>query len=258
MENSDEITQWRKAQRAQLLVQRNAADPALRRGWNAAVTRLIVEQLPVLQGMLIGSYCPLAGEFDPRAMTRFLRKCGTRVALPAVAQKRMPLQYREWWPGAPMATDEAGLAVPDGTEVVRPDALLVPPVGFDLRGYRLGYGGGYFDRTLAALAPQPLKIGVAFEVSRITTIHPQPYDVPMDFIVTEAGIHRVTENGLELLTAPSRAFGMACEIIWRRDRAAREAEDSIEQLRGASIKELREYASPVCYAHELDPFYKDA
>jgi 5,10-methenyltetrahydrofolate synthetase len=258
MEISDEVRQWRKAQRAQLLARRNAVAPADRRRWNAAIGRLVVEQFPVLQGMLLGSYCPLNGEFDPRAVTRLLRKCGTRVALPAVAQRHKPLQYREWWPGAPMVKDAAGIAVPDSTEVVRPDALLMPPVGFDSRGYRLGYGGGYFDRTLAAMSPQPLKIGVAFELSRIATIQPLSHDVPMDFIVTEAGVHQVAETGLELLTEPNRAFGIACEIIWRRDRTAREEEDAIEQRREASGKEGREYASPVCYAHELDPFYKDA
>ena len=75
------------------------------------------------------------------------------------------------------------------TEAVVPDVLLMPPVGFDADGYRLGYGGGFFDRTLAAAAPHPLKIGLAREASRIDTIHPQPHDVPMDFVVTERGIH---------------------------------------------------------------------
>jgi 5,10-methenyltetrahydrofolate synthetase len=84
-----------------------------------------------------------------------------------------------------------------GTQAVTPGALLIPPIGFDAQGYRLGYGGGYFDRTLASLDPQPLKIGVAFELSRIETIRPQPHDIPMDFIVTEAGIHRVGPGGLQ-------------------------------------------------------------
>ena len=64
-------------------------------------------------------------------------------------------------------------------------AGLAPLVGFDSCGYRLGYGGGYYDRTLAAATPKPLAIGVGFELSRLDTIHPQPHDVPMDFIVTE-------------------------------------------------------------------------
>jgi 5-formyltetrahydrofolate cyclo-ligase len=71
----------------------------------------------------------------------------------------------------------------------------------DERGYRLGYGGGYFDRTLAAMQPQPLKIGVGFEISRLPAIHPQAHDVAMDFIVTEAGVYSVGEAGLSLLKA---------------------------------------------------------
>lgn len=88
------------------------------------------------------------------------------------------------------------------------DALLIPPGGFDARGYRLGYGRGYFDRTLAALRNRPLRIAVAYELSRVETIRPQPHDIAMDYIVTEAGIHRVGERGLTLLeraNAPVRA-----------------------------------------------------
>jgi 5-formyltetrahydrofolate cyclo-ligase len=248
----DNIRQWRKAQRVELRARRDAVAPARRRQLNSIVTRLLVEQFPLLHGMLLGAYRPLRGEFDPRAMMRLLRKCGTREALPAVVHRRQPLQFREWWPGTPMVADAAGLSVPDGTEVVRPDALLIPLVGFDARGYRLGYGGGYFDRTLAVMTPQPLKIGVAFELSRIATIHPQPCDVPMDFVVTETGVHYVADTSLERLNEPSQAFGLACEIIWQRDRAVREEDDAVEQTAA------REYASPVCDAHELDPFYRDA
>ena len=75
------------------------------------------------------------------------------------------------------------------TPTVVPDAVLMPPVGFDGAGYRLGYGGGYFDRTLASLSPRPLAIGVARELSRMETIRPQSWDVPMDFVITEEGIH---------------------------------------------------------------------
>jgi 5-formyltetrahydrofolate cyclo-ligase len=94
-----------------------------------------------------------------------------------------------------------GIPVPDGTPVLVPDAVLIPPVGFSDQGWRLGYGGGYFDATLAALSPQPLKIGVAYELSRTPTIFPQPYDVPMDFVVTEAGIHAVEEGGMRRVDA---------------------------------------------------------
>ena len=104
--------------------------------------------------------------------------------------KKAPQQFHEWWPGVAMVPGVFDLPVPQGTRVMTPDALLIPPVGFGPRGYRLGYGGGYFDRTLAAMTPQPIKIAIAFEVSRMQTIQPQPHDIPMDFIATERGVHR--------------------------------------------------------------------
>ena len=88
------------------------------------------------------------------------------------------------------------IPVPDGTEIVVPDMAVVPMNGFDARGYRLGYGGGFFDRTLAALERKPISIGVGFDLARMPTIHPQPHDVAMDFIVTEAGAYRVEPAGL--------------------------------------------------------------
>ncbi|MEO8157510.1 MAG: 5-formyltetrahydrofolate cyclo-ligase [Betaproteobacteria bacterium] len=258
MDIPSEIRQWRQMHRTELLARRNAVPALQRRIWTKAITRLLVEQFPVLQGMLLGTYCPFNGEFDPRAAMRLLRRCGTRNALPTVVQKKQPLQFREWWPGAPMSKDECDIPVPDGTEVVRPEAMLIPAVGFDSRGFRLGYGGGYFDRTLAASVPQPLKIGVAFELSRMATIRPQRHDVPMDFIVTEAGVHYVFDAGLELVSAPSRTFQLACEIVWRRDcgerrdRATRyDCNDGPERMIAGH------FSSPPCYAHEIDPFYKD-
>jgi hypothetical protein len=130
-----------------------------------------------------------------------------------------------------------------------PQALLIPPVGFDSQGYRLGYGGGYFDRTLAAMIPQPLKIGLAFELSRIPTIHPQPHDVPMDFIVTEVGIHCVNERGLERIDHACQASELASAII--RARGLPLGDEQSDRFG-------RGYASPPCYAHELDPAYRDA
>lgn len=252
------IGQWRKVQRTELLARRVAVTPAQRRQWNAQITRHLLTQFPVLQGMLVGLYWPFKGEFDPRPAVRYLRKFGTRAALPVVVQKAAPLQFREWWPGAQMTTGVFDLPVPDGTEVVKADALLIPLVGFDSQGYRLGYGGGYFDRTLAASRPQPLKIGLAFELSWIPTIQPQRHDVPMDFIVTEAGVHHVHDSRLELVTLPSHVFELACSIIWQRDRAA--SDDDIPEREQASARNrtvAHEYSSPACYAHEFDPYYWD-
>lgn len=169
--------------------------------------------------MTLGLYWPYKGEFDPRFAVREFRKGGAICALPVVIQKGKPLQFREWWPGVRVVNGVFNLPIPEGTAVLQPKAMLIPPVGFDLKGYRLGYGGGYFDRTLAEMTVQPLKIGVAFELSRMTTIHPQPHDIPMDFIVTETAIHYVSPSGLIALRDPKEATQLAEQIIGQRGLA---------------------------------------
>ena len=82
-----------------------------------------------------------------------------------------------------------GILVPSEASEVIPDIALAPVVGWDRAGYRLGYGGGYFDRTLAALSPRPLVVGIGLQSARVATIYPQPHDIPMDVILTEKGMH---------------------------------------------------------------------
>ena len=240
--NWDDIRQWRKAQRVELLARRTAAPADDRRQWNDAITQSLLTGFPLLQWMNVSFYWPMQGEFDPRFAIRELRSHGARAALPVVTQKGAPLEFREWWPGVPVTKGVFGLPVPEGSATLRPQAVLVPPVGFDPMGYRLGYGGGYFDRTLAALAPQPLKIAVGYELSRIATIHPQPHDVLMDFVITEAGIQLARAGGLERLADPQDAAEAAALIVLERDRARE----------GNGMDGARDYASPVCYASELE------
>lgn len=209
----EELRQWRKAQRDELLARRIAASGADRQRWNEAITRLLVDSFALLQHMVVSFYWPFKGELDPRFAIRTLRDRGARAALPVVVRTSAPLEFREWWPGVRTRPGVFDLPVPEGTPVLDPEALLVPPIGFDSLGYRLGYGGGYFDRTLAARSPQPLKIGVAFELSRIATIRPQPHDIPMDFIVTEAGVHGVGKNSLEIITDPREVNERAKALV---------------------------------------------
>ena len=196
MQDAGELARWRKAMRASLLDRRVAIEPGERRRLDGLVTALLLDNLALPPGAVVSIYWPFKGEFDPRVAALRLRERGARIALPVVTQKSAPLQFREWWPGVETQPGVFGLPVPVGTAVVVPDVALIPPVGFDAMGYRLGYGGGYFDRTLASLAPQPLKIGVARDISRIETIRPQPWDVPMDRIVTESGVFHVEAGGL--------------------------------------------------------------
>jgi 5-formyltetrahydrofolate cyclo-ligase len=192
-----DVMAWRKARRAELIALRKAIDPHVRHAEDARIAEFLLAGFPMLANMTVGFYWPFNGEVDPRVAILRLRERGARAALPVVIEKNAPLEFREWTPDVATVPGVFGLPVPQSAKVT-PDAVLMPPVGFDARGYRLGYGGGYFDRTLAAVAPQPLKIGIAREVSRIDTIHPQPHDIAMDFVITPIGIHEVTAEGLRL------------------------------------------------------------
>ncbi len=198
---SPELTSWRKAQRATLLEQRMAVAQEQRGRWNAQLTHYLLAALDPLPGMVVAGYWPLKGEFDPRFLMRAWREAGARTALPVVLRKAAPLQFRDWWPGMRTSAGVYDLPVPEEGDIVTPRLALVPPIGFDAMGYRLGYGGGYYDRTLAALTPRPLTIGVAFDISRIDTIHPQVHDIAMDFIATPGQLYQVTATGLQGIDA---------------------------------------------------------
>jgi 5-formyltetrahydrofolate cyclo-ligase len=242
MENWNEIKRWRKARRDELIARRAAFEAEQRHGWNERISALLENIVPAAPGTVIGFCWPFKGEFDARFAVRHWREHGATVALPEVVAKAGPLQFREWWPGAPMKPGVYDIPVPDGTSVLVPDIAIVPMNGFDEQGYRLGYGGGYFDRTLAALERRVLAIGVSYEALRLPTIHPQPHDIPMDFVVTEAGAWRGGGVALALLGAAECA-GEAKSLMERR-RLPR-------QRSKAAMPETGGYASPACSAHEI-------
>jgi 5-formyltetrahydrofolate cyclo-ligase len=203
---------WRKARRSELIAQREALPLEERRAADVRIGELLLAGFPMIAGMNIGFYWPIKGEVDPRVALHRLRERGSRTALPVVVAKGEPLRFLEWRPDTPTVPGPMGLPIPQGSEVLVPDAVLVPPVGFGERGYRLGYGAGFFDRTLAAVHPRPLALGLAREVSRIETIHPQAWDIPMDFILTEAGIHVAGGRPLRRVE-PAEAARLARECI---------------------------------------------
>lgn len=127
---------------------------------------------------------------DPTALVaRWLAGNGTRAAaLPVILGREAPMAFHRWTPDSAMAPGPLGIPVPVDGVPVHPEAFLLPLVAFDEAGFRLGYGGGFFDRTLAALQPRPLAVGVGFELGRVASIRPQPYDQPLDYLVTEAGV----------------------------------------------------------------------
>jgi 5-formyltetrahydrofolate cyclo-ligase len=183
-----ELKAWRRGERQRLLTLRTRAPAAERRLWGQRIEARLRSLLDKRTNFILGVYWPFQAEFDPRPLIDWLVATGSAVALPAVTDKKGPLEYRAWRPGEELVDGVWGIPVPKAREIVLPQVVLAPLVGFDRRSYRLGYGGGYFDRTLAALSPRPLAIGVGFEMARIATIYPQAFDIPMDIVVTETEI----------------------------------------------------------------------
>jgi 5-formyltetrahydrofolate cyclo-ligase len=192
---------WRKQQRAQLLAARGAASAQDRAAWSVAINALLNEALDLQGPCVLGLCWPYRAEFDARPLAKRLRVQGVRSALPLVRGPGLPLEFRHWWPGVAMDKGVYDIPVPRDTETLLPDMLLVPPVGIDAQGYRLGYGGGYFDRTLAAMARKPVCIATAFDLSRIETLDPQAHDVRMDFVVSETGILQCLPDGMRAVNA---------------------------------------------------------
>ncbi len=161
---------------------------AVRAAASAAIEAALAERLAPGATPILAGYWPIRGEFDPLPYLRRTLEAGGQVALPVVVGPNAALEFRLWSPDAPMAAGGGDIQHPGEGAVVTPTALLIPLVGFDAAGHRLGYGGGYYDRTLAAMTPRPLAIGVGFELGRLADITPAAHDCPMDVIVTEAGV----------------------------------------------------------------------
>ena len=139
------------------------------------------------------AFCsPVRGEFDARPLASRLIDRGWQAAMPIVEAANAPMGFRTWTPATAMSVGAHGIPVPAEGETTVPALVLLPLVAFDKRGFRLGYGGGYFDRTLAALLPRPLAFGVGFELARVDDIRPQAHDMRLDAVVTEAGVMRCT------------------------------------------------------------------
>lgn len=184
------VRSWRKAMRSGLIERRLRIASADRTVWTARLAQALDPLLPRTSGAVIGCYWPFRGEFDARPLLTGLRDRGARLALPVVVANAQPLQFRAWTPDTRLIRGVWGIPVPDGDETVQPDVVIAPLVGFDPAGYRLGYGGGFYDRTIANLPVKPQVIGVGFALARLATIYPQTHDIPMDVIVTEDGVER--------------------------------------------------------------------
>jgi len=181
----ESVKAWRKRAREALLQRREALGARERRERGERAKERLLQSADLKAYPVIGIYWPFRGEIDVRDIARAHIEAGGEAALPVVVQKGAPLEFWRWYPDRKMDRGVWNLPIPKEREVVQPDALIVPLVGFDRAGYRLGYGGGYYDRTLAAMARRPVCIGLGYSACEIPSILPQPHDIPMTMIVTE-------------------------------------------------------------------------
>ena len=214
------LKDWRKRERQRLIAAREALPPETLETYRHRIDRSLELSFPGLGQSRLAFCWPIKGEYDARHFARTLRERGALTALPVVVAPKKPLIFREWHPGIALATGAMNIPYPADSAEVVPDVAILPMNGWDAQGYRLGYGAGFFDRTLASLAKRPVTIGVSYELARLDTIHPQEWDIPLDYVVTERGLYRRDPEGLVFLGEPQAG-------------------------------EPSKLASPVCYADEV-------
>ena len=197
---------WRKSERRRLIAEREAVPSSQRAAWAQRIDAHLQRGFPQLTQACVAFCWPYRGEYDARNLVRQLYQAGARIALPVVVASGSPLLFRQWTPDTPLLSGPLDIPYPGAqSPQLQPSHVLLPVVGIDAAGYRLGYGGGYFDRTLAALAAtglatdpanptssksSPLVIATGYELCRIPSIAPQSHDIPMDWLVTERGLYR--------------------------------------------------------------------
>ncbi len=186
--------QWKKLHRQQNLEKRQSLAQEDCQQLSTAIQKNLLNHLSHLENIdIISFYWPFKGEPDLRPLMKNIASEGTRMALPVVAEKNTPLRFMAWQPGDPLKKGVLNIPIPEKETPVIPDVILAPAIGFDRQLYRLGYGGGYFDRTLATFkqrpeGQKPHVIGIAHSAAELSTIHPEPHDIKLDVIITEKAI----------------------------------------------------------------------
>ena len=183
-----EILAFRTTMRRQCLQAREALSGAEHALLSARIQQNLQAELQLRTPGRIGFCWPFRAEFDARPLIRSLLAEGWAACLPVVGDEIGPMHFRDWTPATRMQADRHGIQTPQAGDEVVPDLLLLPFNAIDTCGYRLGYGAGYFDRTLAAMQPRPYVIGVGFSLGVVASVCPQPHDIPVDCSVTETGV----------------------------------------------------------------------
>ena len=180
--NSPELIEAKRRLRERMLAAREAWDP----GVGAALGEHVLRELVVPAGAVVSGFWPIGKEIDIRPLLLALHGRGHPIVLPVTPKRGNPLIFRLWQPGDKLVPERFGTFRPTG-EVRQPDFLLVPLLAFDRRGYRIGYGAGFYDRTLAGL-PGRFRLGVAYAASEVDAVPAGPYDARLDAVATERGV----------------------------------------------------------------------
>ncbi len=189
-----DLQQQKKALRVALVAQRqNMPD---RMAKNEALQRVMRVWLLDRPDTVVGAYWPIKSEFDPlpalyrwkEAETSAIDGKHRRLGLPVVDKLHKTLTFHAWYPGCAMEPDAYGIPKPKDTETIVPTLLFVPCVGYGTGGYRLGYGGGFYDRTLATLVPKPFTVGLGYTDGFLDEFEPEAHDLPLDAILNDNGV----------------------------------------------------------------------
>ena len=186
-ETARDVARWRKAERERLIAARLEVPIEARRRCGDEIAAELDRLIDMRPGVIVSTYWPFRGELDLRDWMGRAVERGVRIALPIVVEKARPLIFREWRPHCRMERGVWNIPVPADGEQLVPEVTIAPLVGYDPGCYRLGYGGGFYDRTIASVMPRPTVIGIGHPVAAIPTIFAQPHDIPMDVIVTGTG-----------------------------------------------------------------------
>lgn len=181
-----DVVRWRKAERERLITGRLAIEPEVRKRYAEHIIKKLDAIIGTPIGYVVSAYWPFRGEPDLRPWIESLHARGGQFALPVVVERNAPLIFRIWAPGSPLKRGVWNIPIPDEkAEEVIPDIVIAPVVGFDPQCYRLGYGGGFFDRTLQIIGGNARVFGVGYSQQAIPTIYAQRHDIPMEAIITE-------------------------------------------------------------------------
>ncbi len=190
----EKVRQWRKQQRDRLISIRDSLEDARHQALSSSVIDQLQKSGSLNDYMSIAFFWPMRGEIDLRPLMTQLVKQGATAALPVITQRNQPLEFWQWKPGETLSEDGFwGIPVPAVRRPVVPQLLFVPMLGFDDQGHRLGFGGGYYDRSIAAMHPQPLSIGVCCEFGHMHSIYPQAHDIPMNAIASESQFRQFSQ-----------------------------------------------------------------